>query len=368
MAYDTAITPVRYSPDLEQLEADEAETLAGLTDSLRKISETTYADSGHAMRGVHAKCHGLLAGEMTVVDKLPESLRQGLFARPGRYQVILRLSTIPGDILPDKVSTPRGLALKVIGVEGARLPGSETATTQDFVLVNGPAFSAPNAKKFLGSLKMLAKTTDKMEGVKVVTSAITQGVEKVVEALGGKSSMLMTLGGHPETHILGETFYSQVPLRFGDYVAKISLAPVSPALTALTGAKLDLSERPDGLRETVSLYFAANTGEWELRAQLCTDLETMPIEDASVVWPEESSPYVTVARITVRPQPAWDETRQKFLDDSLSFSPWHGIAAHQPLGSVMRARKLSYEMSATLRANLNGSPIIEPTSLDDFDR
>jgi len=367
MAYDTSITPIRYRPELEQIEADEAETLAGLTDSLRKISETTYADSGHAMRGVHAKCHGLLAGEMRVADKLPEALRQGLFATPGRYQVILRLSTIPGDILPDKISTPRGLAIKVIGVEGARLPGSEAATTQDFVLVNGPAFSAPNAKKFLGGLKLLARTTDKMEGVKVVTSAITQGAEKVVEAFGGKSATLLTLGGHPETHILGETFYSQVPLRYGDHVAKISAAPVSPALTALAGAKLDLSERPDGLRETVSLYFAANSGEWELRAQLCTDLETMPIEDASVVWSEESSPYIAVARITVRAQPAWDAQRERLIDDSLSFSPWHGIEAHRPLGSVMRARKLSYEMSATLRANLNGQPIIEPESLDDFD-
>lgn len=367
MAYDTAISPVRYRPDLEQIEADEAETLAGLNDSLRKISETTYADSGHAMRGVHAKCHGLLAGELTVADKLPESLRQGLFAKPGRYQVVMRLSTIPGDILPDKISTPRGMAIKVIGVEGTRLPGSETASTQDFVLVNGPAFSAPNAKKFLGGLKLLARTTDKMEGVKVVTSAITQGVEKVVEAFGGESQTLLILGGHPETHILGETFYSQVPLRYGDYVAKISVAP-APPLTSLTGMELDLSDQPDGLRAAVSAYFAVNGGEWEVRAQLCTDLETMPIEDASVVWPEDRSPYLTVARISVRPQPSWDAARQQFIDDSLSFSPWHGIDAHQPLGSVMRARKLSYQMSAALRAKLNGKPIIEPESLDDFDR
>lgn len=368
MAYDTPIVPVHYSPDLEQIDAEEADTLASLNDSLRKISETTFADSGVGMRSVHAKSHGLLAGEMVIPDDLPFHLQQGVFAKPGRYQVVIRLSTAPGDILPDKVSTPRGMAIKVIGVDGVRLPGSENDCTQDFVLVNAPAFSAPNAKKFLGNLKMLAATTDKMEGTKIAVSAVAQGAEKVVEAFGAKSPKLLTLGGHPETHILGETFYSQAPLRYGDYVAKIAVAPVSPALTALTGAKLDLADRPDGLRETVALYFAANGGEWELRAQLCTDLKTMPIEDASVIWPEDSSPYVTVAMITVRAQPSWDDARQRLIDDSLSFSPWHGIDAHRPLGSVMRARLRSYQMSAARRAHANGKPIIEPKSLEDFDR
>src|SRR5258708_6928935 len=41
----------------------------------------------------------------------------------------MRFSTIPGDILDDSVSTPRGLAIKVIGVEGERLEGSEARST-----------------------------------------------------------------------------------------------------------------------------------------------------------------------------------------------------------------------------------------------
>jgi len=46
--------------------------------------------------------------------------------------------------LDDSVSTPRGLARKVIGVEGERREGSEGDVTQDYVLINGPAFGAPN--------------------------------------------------------------------------------------------------------------------------------------------------------------------------------------------------------------------------------
>ena len=36
---------------------------------------------------------------------------QGAFATPGTHDVVLRLSTNPGDILDDSVSTPRGLAI-----------------------------------------------------------------------------------------------------------------------------------------------------------------------------------------------------------------------------------------------------------------
>ena len=88
-----------------------------------------------------------------------------------------------------------------------------------------------------------------MEGVKVAASSIAQGAEKLVEALGGKSPTLITMGGPPETHILGETVYSQVPLRSGANVAKISVAPASTALTALTGRKLELDDQPSGLRD-----------------------------------------------------------------------------------------------------------------------
>jgi len=41
---------------------------------------------------------------------------RGLFAEPRIYDVLLRFSTNPGDMLADNVSSPRGLALKVLGI------------------------------------------------------------------------------------------------------------------------------------------------------------------------------------------------------------------------------------------------------------
>ena len=40
---------------------------------------------------------------------------------------------------------------------------------------------------------------------------------------------------------LGETYFSVTPFRYGDYIAKFSLAPVSPSLTGLAGKEVVIS-------------------------------------------------------------------------------------------------------------------------------
>ncbi len=92
----------------------------------------------------------------------------------------------------------------------------------------------------------------------------------------------------------------------------------------------------------------------------------MPIEDASVQWPEDLSPYVSVARIVALPQPAWSEARRVAVDDGMAFSPWHSLAAHRPIGSIMRVRKAVYEMAAGFRSEHNAVKVAEPTRLDDL--
>ena len=361
-------SPVRFSPSVERPDGDEAKTTQALIATLRYINEKTFADGGHAIRSVHAKTHGILQGYLEVDTGLPGDLAQGLFAKPGRYPVVMRFSTIPGDILDDSVSTPRALAIKVIGVEGERLEGSEGDVTQDFVLNNGPAFGAPNPKRFLARLRLLARTTNRAQRLKKILSAVMRQVQKVIVVITGRpNSTVATLGGHPETHILGDTFYSQAPLRFDDFIAKISVAPKSPELRALTRSPLNVNGVPNGLREAVLDFFKKNGGVWEVRAQLCTDLEHMPIENAAVVWSEEVSPYQRIARITVKPQLAWSEVRSSVVDDDMSFTPWHGLAAHRPLGGIMRVRKAAYEAAKKFRAERNGRVIQEPREMVPFE-
>jgi hypothetical protein len=353
------ISPVFYEDRLEVLEDHESDTGDALSQTLVEIADTTFRDTGLGLRSVHAKGHALLRGTLEVLD-VRQPYAQGMFAAPKSFQVVIRVSTTPGDLLDDRVSTPRGFALKVIGVEGERLAGSERDLTQDFLLVNGPAFMAPNAKKFMGSLKLLASTTDRMPQLKRAFSALLRGTESVVEAAGGESGTLKGMGGHPMTHPLGETFFSQVPFLYGPYIAKWSVAPVTPALLALKDAPVDLADKPDGLREAMAAFFATQGAEWALRVQLCTDIEKMPVEDAAVVWPEEDSPFVVVARIVVAPQTAWSPALAAELDDGLAFSPWHGLAAHRPLGSINRVRRMAYQRSADARSARGRCPVHEP--------
>ena len=352
-------SPIRYRPDVEQPQPDEQTTVTDLNETFDIILERTAEDYGHAVRSVHAKSHGLLEGELTIDSDLPAELAQGLFAQGGRHKVLIRLSTNAGDILPDAIGLPRGLAMKVFDVAGDRLPGSE-GTAQDFVMVNGPVFQAKTAEKFLGNLKLLAKTTDRLEGTKKVVSAALRGVRHAFEAVGAEApAAINSLGGAPNVEPLGETYYSATAFRFGDYIAKFSIAPVAPAMTALSGKEIAIGGREDAIREDVRTEMRALDAEWEFRVQLCRDLEAQPVEDATVLW---TSPFVRVGTIRAAAQDSWSDAHVQQINEETRFSVWTGIAAHQPLGNINRARRDTYRHSADFRARVNGCPYHEPSN------
>lgn len=351
--------PLLFTPEIEQIRPDEQDTITGLDAAFDTILDRTSKDYGRAVRAVHAKAHGILSGEMMIDDGLPPELAQGLFAKPGRHAVLMRLSTNAGDILPDDISLPRGLALKVLDVDGERLPGAE-GRTQDFVMVNGEVFQAKTADKFLGNLKLLAKTTDRIEGTKQVASAFLRGVNSALTAVGIESPAINSLGGAPNVDPLGETYYSTTPFRYGNYIAKFSIAPLAPALTARTGKIIDATDRPDAIRETVREEMRGIDGRWEFRVQLCRDLDAQPVEDPTKRWDEKDAPFQRVAVIEVRAQDSWDPAQVQRVDEAMRFSVWTGLAAHQPLGNINRARRAPYRHSADFRARFNGCPFHEP--------
>jgi hypothetical protein len=76
--------------------------------------------------------------------------------------------------------------------------------------------------------------------------------------------------------------------------------------------------------------------------------KNMPIEDPTVEWSERDSPFVTVATITV-PKQDFDSERQNTFCENLSFSPWHALDAHRPIGGLNRLRKAVYLEDARYR-------------------
>ena len=351
-----------YRDDLETIAPDEGETEQKIITVMTEGMEMARQKYGRSVRISHAKAHALLKGELIIQDGLPQELAQGLFAQPGRYEVLVRMAQAPGELLDDsKLSTDRGMSVKVLDAKGPKLEG-HTADTQDWVFDVGKQFLASGMKEFLQAFKPNAEIAPKLsDSVKGAVSTVARATNTVLNAVGANSEKL-GFYGHPVVHPASEEYYSQVAFRYGDYVAKLGFFPVSAGLEALKEEPFD-PQTPDALRDAMNAFFKQNPAEFELRVQLNTGLEDMPIEDAQAKWSESESQYQTVARLVLPVQTAWDPAKDGYFED-LTFSPGHGLAAHRPLGGINRARLVVYKVLAARRLADNGKKAEMPTSLE----
>ena len=347
------MTYLRYSDAIETIEADEQASIDGIIKGMTEESRTVEKSEGHAVRASHAKSTACVVGDLVVPDSLAPELAQGLFARPGTYRVAVRFAQGPGEHLGDRVSTHRGMSIKVFGVDGEKLPGHESAT-QDFVLASGTTFPAGTAAGFLSQAKKIGMTVAMPEGVKSAASSLARGINTMLNAVGAGPSPTLDFYGHPFSHPLDETYFSQCPVRYGDHVAKLAAFTASPDQDALRDWTLDPHQDEDGFRHAAVDYFHRNDAVFEVRAQLWTDADTQPIEDASVEWPVVDSPYRTIATLRLPRQAAYGDARVRYFDDVMTFRPAHSLAAHRPLGSVMRARLQVYRALSAFRHRENG--------------
>ncbi len=359
------MTYLRYDPSVESPAEDEARLTAEIIEHMAASNRCAFERHRHAIRDAHAKSHAILKGELTVPADLPPELRQGLFAAPGTYGVVARLSSAHSDIHSDAVPAPRGFALKVMGVPGARLSPELGAANQDFLMVNFPELAFGTLQKYQQLLGLLEANAQAPEALQRLVAATARGVKDVVQAVGGRVGATLDGLARDNHHPLGETYHTQGALRFGDHVAKLSLAPLSADVTALTGQPVS-GDGFSALRDAIAEHFAAQGAVYELRAQLCTDLAAMPVEDAAVHWDPALSPHRPIATLRFAPQPVYGPARQVYGDDVLSFNPWNGVQAHQPLGQIMRIRRAAYERSSRFRHDMNARPRVEPTALNDI--
>ncbi|RST31665.1 catalase [Sphingomonas ginkgonis] len=354
------MSAVRYEPSIEQIVDDEQETIGKIRDTFIQLGEKQEKKEGHSMRTSHAKATGLLGGELEIFGDLPPELAQGIAAQPGRYEALVRFAQGPGELIPDRISTHRGMAIKLLDVDGPRIPEAREQTTQDFVLEPGPAFIHSTPKTFLADFKGGVANAPAMPDS--VKSAVSN-VARATNALFGNSSKILSFLGHPSRHPLAENYFSQAPLRWGDYVAKVAMVVSEETLAAISDEEIDASDDDNAFRHAMEAFFRRNGATFDFSVQLCTDLDKMPVEDASVEWPQEDSPYRLVGRLTLPPQPAFDERRRELFDNGLAFQPNNSLEAHRPLGGVMRARLAVYPVMSERR--MAGAKRVEPKSLDE---
>jgi hypothetical protein len=356
------VYPVKYTGDVETLVENEASLIAEIVTAMGVTQRRAFDTHRHASRDAHAKSHGFLKGTLTVPSGLEPELAQGMFASPAKYPVIIRLSSAPGDLHSDKVPAPRGFAMKVIGVAGERLLSADAGHNQDFLLVNIPTLSFGTIPAYKKMLKLLEENSHRPEFLQRALAGAAHGIAEAAEALQVEPGATLRGLGRDNSNILGETFHSMAAIRFGDYIAKISVAPLSENVRSLTGIPMDDLDE-SRIRDVVVEHFRNQGAQYELRAQLCADLAEMPVEDASVLWNSEASPHRSIATIDIPAQEAFSPARRVYGDDVLSFNVWHGIAEHRPLGSIMRSRVQAYERSTAFRHQMNLQPRIEPDNI-----
>jgi len=344
---------LRYRPEIEHPEPDEQATIDGIIDGMRQQVSTAERRQHHATRASHAKSSACVTGTLSIPEGLPAELAQGLFATPGDHPVAVRFAQGPGELLGDRVGTHRGMAIKVFGAAGPKLPG-HAEDTQDFVLASGTTFPSGTASGFLRDGSVIGKATALPEGVKSAVASVARNFNRVLHAFGTESAMADFLG-HPFNHPLAEPYHSQAPIRFGEYVAKLAVVPVSDAQLALKDWRLDPKQDEDGFRHAATDFFRTQDAVYALRAQLWSDARSQPIEDASVEWSETETPFRTIGTIRLPRQDAYGAERVRYFDEVMTFRPAHSLEAHRPLGSVMRARLQVYKALSDFRHQENGT-------------
>jgi hypothetical protein len=317
----------------EEIPPDEADRFQRYADELAALQKKRQEKEG-PMRALHRKQVLGLPGQLDVLGDLPEPYRQGLFAHAGKYDVQLRLSNASLAHAADKKPDIRGLAIKVLGVDGESALGNGRTKEQHFVLINLPTFAGGKAAPFAELMVALAKGP----------ASLLSHLFRTYGFLGALRQMktLQTAVGTPFSGFATQTFYSAAPIANGPYAVRVRLLPASDRPVA--GASHDWAADLRARLEKEALVFP-------LQLQAFVDESSTPIEDASVDWPESESPYVTVAHLTVPPQ-SFDDAAGKAFSQEVEqgrFDPWNALAAHRPLGNVMRARKPAYFASQTAR-------------------
>ncbi len=310
----------------EVISPGEDDKFASYTKKLRAIQKAKSKKYGNG-RLLHRK--GLLAlkAEFIVNAALPAHAAQGIFARPGSYEAVIRLSNGSLEVQADKVPDIRGFAVKVKAVSGKSVLTGQATTEQDFVMINHTTFSSARAEEFLDLLLALSSGG----------GALLKHLYKSYGFLGMFKAMarFAKVIGKKFTSYASENFSTVLPIKNGDYAAKLRIRPVTQI--SAQASKADLTA---DLKE----HLKSSSLEYAVELQFYTDAETTPIEDASAEWPENESAFVTIGKLMIPVQNLSGEAYEKFAAavEQMKFDPWNAIEEHKPLGNIMRARKHAY--------------------------
>ena len=196
---------LRYEPSVEQAQPEEQETIRAIVASIERTNASSFDARHHAIRQQHAKSQGFLKGELTVYDDLPDHLRQGMFATARSYPIIVRLSTAFGDIRSDRIRVPRGMAIKVLGVDAAKALPEDISANQDFLLVNHKSYFS-DAAAYLSAQRSFELQPSMPDFVLRGAGVFARGATRLSNCAGFRLPMVLNALADAGNNILGESF------------------------------------------------------------------------------------------------------------------------------------------------------------------
>lgn len=365
----TTSTPVSHN-DLgldeeigERAEPGEADTDQLMADTIAAYIKRRYAEGRRpAMRDAHAKQHGCVRATFDVAPGLPEELRHGVFVPGKHYKAWIRFSNGASEINPDKDKDARGMAIKLTGVEGDKiLPEEKDAKTQDFIMINHPFFFVDSPKQYLSMLKGFHEKIifDKTNVFNRLAAASHLGLHKTRLALKISDTRI--------ANPLYEQYWSMTPYRLGVGPGRKAIKFFAKSCSEDRPKVPGFFSRPDAdyLQQTMADTLSSGDGCFNFYLQTFKDFDSTPIEQSTVEWKEDAAPPILVATITI-PAQKFDSSEQMSFCENLSFTPWHALPEHKPLGTVNRARRVVYMTVSKVRHELNGASRSEPTGDERF--
>lgn len=326
----------------ERVLPDETAVTQQIIEQMSQFVRSHY-QRGTAQRAGNTKTYGLVRGEFAVRDDVPAGLRHGLFQRPASYPTWVRFAG-PGPLSPPDIEDNGVLSvgIKLMAVPGEKLLDDEQFT-QDFTGLTVPTFQSADVRQNLELQRYVGDDTATFYFLRHPAIALMQA-----------------LYARTQANPLEVRYWSCVPYLLGEGQAmQYTLIPRGHARTPVPH-----HPAADYLRQAMVATLGEREVVFDFAVQLQTDPYRMPVEDATVVWPERLAPFVPVATLRL-PVQRFDTPEQLALADVFSFNPWHALPAHRPLGNQNRARREIYLALSRLRQSMNGRTHVEPTPDDE---
>ncbi|MBF0227316.1 MAG: catalase family protein [Desulfobacterales bacterium] len=329
----------------EYREQNENTDIQNIIKALKKKMDKDYS-SGTMKRGAHPKHHGCIKAEFIVEPNLSDELRVGIFKEARSFPAWIRFSNASGGVQSDLEKDMRGIAIKVMNIEGEKLLEDEKEEkTQDFLLLSYPLLP-------IGTVSDFSKLID---SAKYPLWFFLNPFSLHIREL-----KLFIDAARKHTNPLDIRYWSTTPYMFGEKAVKYSIKPTSNNLK-----QMPVKPTENYLREIMQQQLSETEASFDFMVQFQTDPVKMPIEDASILWDESLSPFQKVATIKI-PSQRFDSNKQMEFCENLSFTPWHSLPEHRPIGGLNRARKEIYRELSKFRHQKNDISRKEPTGSESF--